>query len=141
MTTRGAVPGGAGAPVLVDLRRHRERGLGAERVTGDPLVALDALLEPFDDAILGHGDDRRRTGIHALSDRLQVLVLEALVAHLAPDRARAAADRGRGQDRGREDQPYDAAGDRASLGPLLPARVGRLLEPHLPVLRAHDDGG
>jgi hypothetical protein len=53
-------------------------------VLGDALVAGDAPLQPLDHAILGDRDDRRGAGIHALADLLQVLVLEALVADLAP---------------------------------------------------------
>ena len=77
----------------------------------------------------------------ALADLLQILVLEALVADLAPETARAAADGGRDDDAGREDQAHDAAGDGAALGPLLAAGIGGLLELDLAVGRVHDHGG
>ena len=45
-----------------------------------------------DEVERGDGDDGRGAGRKALADLLQILVLEALVADLAPDPARASAD-------------------------------------------------
>ena len=75
-----------------------------------------------------------------VADLLQILVLEALVADLAPDAAGAGADGGGDDDAGREDQPNDAAGDRASLRPLLAARIGGLVDLHLAAGGVDDHG-
>jgi hypothetical protein len=64
---------------LEPLRGDHERCLRAHGVTRDPLVPRDALLEPIEHLILGDRDDRRRTGLQAVADLPQVLVLEALM--------------------------------------------------------------
>src|SRR3954464_4387329 len=107
----------------------------------DLLVAFEALLQPLDHAVLSDRDDRGGPGVHLLADRLQILVLEALVAELAPGAPGAAAD-DRRRDKGRrEDQPDDAARDRTALRPLLATGIGGLLEPDFAVRPAHDHRG
>src|SRR5439155_12011390 len=65
---------------------------------------------------------------------------ETLVADLAPHSARAPAHRSGNDDAGREDQTDDATRDRASLRPLLAARIGGFLELDLAVACVDDDG-
>ena len=120
---------------------HDQRGrVGADGVARDPFVALEAALQPLDDAVLGNRDDRRAARRQALADRLEVLVLEALVADLAPDAAAGAPDERPGDDARREDEADDAAGDRAAFAPRLAARVRGLLDLDLPVGRVHGHG-
>jgi hypothetical protein len=108
-------------------------------VARDPFVALEAALQSLHDVVFGDGDDRRRSRRQALADRLEVLVLEALVAELAPDAAAGAADERPGDHARRKDQADDAAGDRAALAPGLAARVRGLLDLDLAVGRVHGD--
>src|SRR5262245_34843133 len=91
--------------------------LGTERMAGDLLVAREALLQLLYDAVLRDGDHRRRTRLEAVANRLEVLVLEALVADLAPDAATGTAYGQAGEDRRREDQPDHSTRDRAAFGP------------------------
>src|SRR5437868_13885451 len=107
----------------------------------DLLVALEPVLELLHHTIVDDGDDRRLARLQALADRLEVLVLESLVADLAPQAPRSTADSGRGNDARREDQADDSAGDRASLRPGLAARIRGLLESNLSVRSMNDDDG
>src|SRR3954470_15335822 len=124
----------------VDLGDDGRRRLCRYNLLRDLLVPLQAPLQLLQHPVLRDRDHRRRTGLKALADRPQVLVLEALVADPAPEAAGATADQRRADDAGREDQPDDAAGDRAPLGHGASARVGRLAEVHLPVRAAGDCG-
>jgi hypothetical protein len=135
---------------LASLGGDRHCGLGADVMLRDlvvalqplPLVvALQPLLKPLDHPVLRDGDDRGRARLHLLADGLQILVLEALVADLAPDSAGTSADECRRDQARREDQPDEAAGDCTALRPLLAAGIGGLLEPDLPVGTAHDHRG
>jgi hypothetical protein len=104
----------------------------------DPLVAGQPTFQLLDHPILGDRDDGRGAGRKAVADLLQILILEALVAHLSPHPTGSPAhDRG-GDDAGREDQADDAAGDRAALGHFLAAGISGLLEGDL-VLGGVDD--
>src|SRR5947207_14558891 len=97
----------------------------------DPSIALYTALQALQHAIFCDRDDRRGARRHALAELLEVLVSEALVAHLAPDPTAGASHRGRPDDARREYQADDAAGDGAALGPVLAARVAGLLELNL----------
>src|ERR1700751_804735 len=94
----------------LDLGDDLCRGIRAERVSGDLVLALDTTLEPLEDAIFGHGDDRRTALRHALADLPEIVVLEALVADLAPDAAAGRAYRGTREDAWREDQSHKTTG-------------------------------
>src|SRR5262245_4948994 len=100
---------------------------------GDVLIALQTSLQPLDHAIFGDRDDGRRAGLEALTDVLEVGVLEPLVTDFAPDPAACPADGGAGDDARWKDQTDKPARDRTALRPLLTARVRGLLECHLAV--------
>jgi len=104
----------------LDFGGDRGSCFGAESVTGDLVVALKAGLKPLDHPVLRDRNNRRRSRVKTLANRLEILVLESLVADLAPDAATRGTDSGTGDDARREDQPDEAARDRATLGPLLP---------------------
>src|SRR3954470_9691350 len=70
------------------------RALGGDGLLGNPLVAVQPLLELLDDPGLRGADAGRGAGGEALAALAGVVVLEALVADLPPDAAGARADDG-----------------------------------------------
>src|SRR6476646_3265220 len=68
----------------LDLSDQLRGGIGAESVSLDIPVALQATLQPLQDAIFRHRDDRRATSGNAVADLSQLVVAYALVANLAP---------------------------------------------------------
>src|SRR4051794_5241850 len=110
-------------------------------MAGEPLVAFQPGLELLDDLVLSHRDDRGGARRQALADRLELVVLEALVADLAPDPAARRADSRADDDARREDQAHEPTRDRAALAHLLAAGVGRLLVVHLAFGVAYHESG
>ena len=87
--------------------------LAVDLVLVDLLGLGQRLVDLRDPRLLEDGDDRGAAGRHVLLDVGLDLLLLMVVEQPAGARADRAADHGRGQERGREDQPDDRAADGA----------------------------